>query len=89
MKELGYNGGQLTYWLDGAVVIWNAWGLISVGVVLLVIAIPLLGKISDQRSRTDFLSARAAYWCIISGTILLLLRALDTCIVDAVALLKR
>lgn len=68
--------------------IWNGWGLIFLGVVLLVIIIPILGRVSDQRNRTDFLSARAAYWCIVAGTILLLLRALDLCLVDALALLK-
>jgi hypothetical protein len=48
-----------------------------------------MGKITDSRSRTDFLSARSAYWCIVAGTILLLLHGIDNCIVDALTALKR
>lgn len=67
----------------------SAWGLIAIGLVLLTAVIPLLGKITDQRSRTDFLSARSAYWCIVAGTILLLLHGVDNCIVDALIASKR
>ncbi len=69
--------------------ILNAWILLGLGVILLVFVIPLMAKISDGGTKTEFFSARGAYWCIIAGTTLLLLAALDTCIVDAISLLKR
>ena len=67
----------------------SAWGLIVIGLVLLIAVIPLSGKITDQRGRTDFLSARSAYWCIVAGTILLLLHGVDECIIDALIAIRR
>lgn len=68
--------------------ILNAWILIGVGAALLVLVIPFCGKRFSSEIKTEFLSARAAYWCIVAGAVLLILAAIDRCIVDAIAVWK-
>jgi len=49
--------------------------LVIGGFLTLVLVIPLAGKIAAGRTttRTEFFSARAAYWCVIAGLGMLLL----------------
>jgi hypothetical protein len=44
------------------------------GLVVLVVLIPLIGKVQTFTTvRTELFSARAAYWCVIAGLAILLI----------------
>jgi uncharacterized membrane protein YjdF len=52
--------------------IWHTfrWGLSLAlgGLLILVVVIPIVGKLKTFTSvRTEFFSARAAYWCVLAG----------------------
>ena len=48
--------------------------LVGGGLATLVFVIPFAGKLPrTTTTRTDFFSARAAYWCVVAGLIILVL----------------
>jgi hypothetical protein len=48
--------------------------LVCGGLVTLVVVIPLAGRIAGKGStRTEFFSARAAFWCVMAGLAVLVL----------------
>jgi hypothetical protein len=62
--------------------VWGVfrWGIVLVltGMIVLVVIIPLVGKLKPLMSvRTEFFSARAAYWCIIAGLGMLLIMSVS------------
>jgi hypothetical protein len=51
------------------------------GMIVLVAVIPLIGKLKTFTSvRTEFYSARAAYWCVLTGLGMLLIMTLSIAI---------
>jgi hypothetical protein len=59
--------------------LYTSWGLIILGVSMLVFFIPFTGnKFQDSRARTEFFSVRAAYGLIICGLALMILAELCT-----------
>ena len=47
--------------------------LVITGFVILIYVIPKAGKRNrDSESRTEFYSVRAAYWCVLTGLVVLL-----------------
>jgi len=55
--------------------------LVFSGLVTLVLVIPLAGKISGRTTtRTDFFSARAAYWCVVAGLAILVVMSVGLAI---------
>ena len=52
--------------------------LVILGFVILIYVIPGAGKRNrDSESRTEFYSVRAAYWCVLSGLLVLLTVAIS------------
>lgn len=49
--------------------------LVVGGLFTLVLVIPLVGSVTSRRTttKTEFFSARAAYWCVIAGLGILML----------------
>lgn len=48
-----------------------ALGLVVVGLLTLVMAMPLAAKlIKDSPVKTEFHSAQAAYWCVVLGAVM-------------------
>jgi len=51
------------------------------GMVVLVGVIPLIGKLKASTSvRTEFYAARAAYWCVLSGLVMVLIMTISIAI---------
>jgi hypothetical protein len=52
--------------------------LVVLGFVILIYVIPKAGKRNrDSESRTEFYSVRAAYWCVLTGLLVLLTVAIS------------
>ena len=51
------------------------------GMIVLVAVIPLIGKLETFTSvRTEFYSARAAYWCVLAGLAMVLIMTISIAI---------
>ena len=64
------------------------FALVLLGLVVLVRTIPvsaLNAKERDVTVRTEFFSARAAYWCVISGLIVILITSIGSAAVAVIA----
>jgi hypothetical protein len=70
-------------------VIKTAWVLIFVGLSSLLLLIPYLGlRFKNSDVKTEFLSTRGAYWCVVTGLVLFTINALGLEIIKAVAALR-
>jgi hypothetical protein len=59
------------------------WGLgiAASGMIVLIVLIPLIGKLKASTSvRTEFYSARAAYWCVLIGLAIVLILSVSVAI---------
>lgn len=71
-------------------VLVSAWVLVGLGLFVLLVLIPWLSKrFKESDTRTEFFSARAAYWCVISGLILIVIVAIGLAAEDLAAVLRR
>jgi hypothetical protein len=71
----------------------TAWWLISIGLAALLFLIPGCNAffdriVEDNSSKTEFFSARACYWLIITGLLLIVVAAVGLEIERVVAILK-
>jgi hypothetical protein len=66
-------------------IVWAVfhWGLgiAAGGMIVLVVLIPLVGKLKASTSvRTEFYSARAAYWCVLIGLAIVLIVSISVAV---------
>jgi hypothetical protein len=75
--------------MGNSAVFASAWWLIGIGLVALMLIIPLLGCwLRNTETKTEFFSARGAYWCVIMGLVLLAIAVLGTQVENIVAVLR-
>lgn len=76
--------------MSNTAIVVSSWCLIGIGLVVLVLVIPLCGSwLKDTEAKTEFFSARAAYWCVIMGLFLLGIAVAGRQIEDIAAVLRR
>ncbi len=63
---------------------WGEW-IALVGFLVLIVIIPLIGKwLKKSDTRTEFYSARASFWTIISGLVLIVVGGLGGTVVQVI-----
>jgi uncharacterized membrane protein len=71
-------------------VLVSAWFLIIIGLIVLLVLIPYLSKcFKGSEARTEFFSARVAYWCVIAGLVLIGIVAVGLVAEDFAAVMRR
>jgi hypothetical protein len=76
--------------MSNIAVLLSAWCLIGVGLLVLLVFIPWLARhFKGSEAKTEFFSARAAYWCVIAGLVLIVITALGLAAEDLAAILRR
>jgi hypothetical protein len=71
-------------------VLMSAWFLVGGGLLVLLILIPWLStRFKGSEANTEFLSTRAAYWCVIAGLVLLIIAELGLAAENLAAVLRR
>jgi len=71
-------------------VLVSAWFLIGSGLLVLLVLIPWLSEHFERSdAKTEFFSARAAYWCVLAGLALIIIIALGLAAENLAAVLRR
>lgn len=76
--------------MNSSIVLENAWFLIAGGLLVLLVLIPWLAILFKKSgAKTEFISTRAAYWCIIAGLVLIVIVAIGLAAENLAAVLRR